>query len=233
MIQYTKAAVKREQIQACLSFAEREQARTKSKEYIEKLLEKYMDGTSSLDEEAILSQYFKGSNIPEEWLCYQQMFEEIEAMAPQPKANRRWTIWSIATAAVVAGVLYLAVEPHQVELVPSEPLTAQVDTVAKQTVAPVDTMTALPVQSAEPAKPVKAKTKKRSLRKSEPTIHDIDKAYALMAQMEQAKANAEQAQAQMELFDAKMAAYGYIPVMQEDGTIIYINEQENLVAYEE
>ena len=45
--------------------------------------------------------------------------------------------------------------------------------------------------------------------------------------------NAEQAKAQMELFDAQMAAYGYIPVIQEDGTIIYINEQENLVAYEE
>ena len=228
-----KAASKRGQSRTCSSYAEREQARTKSKEYIEKLLEKYMDGTSSLDEEAILSQYFKGSNIPEEWLCYQQMFEEIEAMAPQPKANRRWAIWSIATAAVVAGVLYLTIPPRQAELETSAPLTAQADTVAKQTATPVDTMTAQPVQSVESQQPIKAKAKKRSLRKAEPTIHDIDKAYALMAQVEEAKANAEQAKAQMELFDAQMAAYGYIPVMQEDGTIIYINEQENLVAYEE
>ena len=44
-----------------------------TKEYINELLDKYMDGTSSLDEEAILSQYLKGKNIPEEWLCYQQM----------------------------------------------------------------------------------------------------------------------------------------------------------------
>ena len=51
-----------------------------TKEYIAKLLDKYMDGTSTLDEETILSQYFRGKNIPEEWLCYKQMFEEIEAM---------------------------------------------------------------------------------------------------------------------------------------------------------
>jgi hypothetical protein len=37
----------------------------------------------------------------------------------------------------------------------------------------------------------------------------------------------------MEIFNAQMAAYGYVPVMHEDGTIVYINEQENLIAYEE
>ena len=70
-----------------------------------------------------------------------------------------------------------------------------------------------------------APAKKRSKRKIVPTIHDIDKAYALMAQVE--------AQAEDEMIEAKMAAYGYIPVMQEDGTITYINEQTNFIAYEE
>ena len=217
-----------------------------TKEIIEKLLQKYMDGTSTLDEEAILAQYFKGKNIPEEWLCYQQMFQEIEAMAPQPKAHRRWTIWSVAAAAVVAGVLYLAVPPRQAQLVPTTPLVAQTDSTtqqssgaAVQSAARIDTVAAQPVMpDVAPQQPLKVK--KRSLRKSEPTIHDIDKAYALMAQAEQtktqvvqAKAQAEQVKAQLEMFNAQMAAYGYIPVMQEDGTIIYINEQEKLIAYEE
>ena len=210
-----------------------------TKEVIEKLLQKYMDGTSTLDEEAILAQYFQGKNIPEEWLCYQQMFQEIEAMKPQPKARRRWGVWSLAAAAVVAGVLYLAVPPRQTELEPNLPLTAQSDTIAR-----IDTVAAQPVVPAvvpaeAPQQPAK-KTKKRSLRKAEPTIHDYDKAYALMAQTEQAKAQAvqakvqaEQAQAKLELINAQMAAYGYVPVLQEDGTIVYINEQENLIAYEE
>ena len=141
-----------------------------TKEYIAKLLDKYMDGTSTLDEETILSQYFRGKNIPEEWLCYKQMFQEIEAMAPQPKTHNRWAIWSIAAAAVVAGVLYLAVSPRQTGFVPTEPLTAQADTTSQQTIAPADTVTAQPAQTAEPQQP--AKVKKRSLRKSEPTIHD-------------------------------------------------------------
>ena len=218
-----------------------------TKEVIEKLLDKYMDGTSTLDEEAILAQYFQGKNIPEEWLCYQQMFQEIEAMKPQPKTHRRWRVWSIAAAAVVAGVLYLAVPPRQTELVPAAPLTAQADTVAQQTVesdvqseARIDTVAAHPVMPVgTPQQPVK-KTKKRSLRKAEPTIHDYDKAYVLMAEAEQAKtrmveatAQVEQVKAKMEIFNAQMAAHGYVPVMQEDGTIVYINEQENLIAYEE
>ena len=58
-----------------------------------------------------------------------------------------------------------------------------------------------------------------------PTIHDVDKAYALMAQ---AKVEAE-----VEAIEAQLAAYGYVPVMQEDGTIVYINEQTNFIAYEE
>ena len=204
-----------------------------TKEYIAKLLDKYMDGTSTLDEEATLSQYFRGKNIPEEWLCYKQMFQEIEAMAPQPKTHNRWAIWSIAAAAVVAGVLYLAVSPRQTGFVPTEPLTAQADTTNQQTIAPADTVTAQPAQTAEPQQPVKAK--KRSLRKSEPTIHDYNKAYALMAEAIQRQRDVERqiAQAQLEIIEAQLAAYGYIPVMQEDGTIIYINEQTELIAYEE
>ena len=204
-----------------------------TKEHISELLDKYMDGTSTLDEETILSQYFRGKNIPEEWLCYKQMFQEIEAMAPQPKTHNRWAIWSIAAAAVVAGVLYLAVSPRQTGFVPTEPLTAQADTTSQQTIAPADTVTAQPAQTAEPQQPVKAK--KRSLRKSEPTIHDYNKAYALMAEAKQRQRNVERqiAQAEQEIIKAQLAAYGYIPVMQEDGTIIYINEQTELIAYEE
>ena len=221
-----------------------------TKEYIQELLTRYMDGTSTLDEEDILSSYFKGDNIPGEWTCYQQLFQEIEAMQPtdeqpvidqpaadqpaaelKPEGHRRWMVWSLAAAAVVAGVVYLAVPAHQSELMPAASLTAQADTTTVQSetemVQPrnetvhADTLLA-PKAAAQPAP-----AKKRSKRKIVPTIHDIDKAYALMAQVK------AQAQAEDEMIEAKMAAYGYIPVMQEDGTIVYINEQTNFIAYEE
>ena len=64
---------------------------------------------------------------------------------------------------------------------------------------------------------------------------DYDKAYALTAEAEREKRNVELEleQARQEVIDAQLAAYGFIPVMQEDGTIIYINEQNELIAYEE
>ena len=77
-----------------------------TKEYIQNLLDKYMDGTTTLEEEDILASYFRGHDIPQQWEDYRQLFEEIEAMKPQPKSDRRWIGWSIAAAAIVAGILY-------------------------------------------------------------------------------------------------------------------------------
>ena len=213
-----------------------------TKEYIARLLDRYMDGTSTLQEEDILAQYFRGDNIPEEWACYQEMFQEIEAMKPETEAEqpvateepthrrRRWMIWGVAAAAAVVGMIYLAAPGNKADFQPAAPLTAQADTTAvQQTAEPViqtqpetvgtDSLTA-PKAAVKPAKATK-----RSKRKIVPTIHDVDKAYALMAQ---AKVEAE-----VEAIEAQLAAYGYVPVMQEDGTIVYINEQTNFIAYEE
>ena len=197
-----------------------------TKAFIQSLLDNYMDGTTTLEEEDILASYFRGNNIPQEWEDYRQLFEEIEAMKPQPKSDRRWIGWSIAAAAIVAGILYLAVPSEQPEH--PQALTAQSDTTTTQQseIIRPDTIS----QREEQTPPIQ--TKKRKIRKIKPTIHDIDKAYALTAQ---AKREAEQqiARCQQELIEARMAAYGLIPVTQEDGTIIYMNEQTELIAYEE
>jgi hypothetical protein len=202
-----------------------------TKEYISRLLDKFMDGTSTLEEEDILNKYFSQDCIPAEWEQYRLLFAELEAMKPTAKPRRIWLRWSIAAAMagmVFATFLFLNNKPI-------EPLMADNNTVQKDSVktevyndkSQPDT-TAHQKQQLVPEKPVK-----RRMRKTEPTIHDYDKAYTLMAEAEQTKAIIEQAKAQLELFDAQMAAYGYVPVMQEDGTIIYINEQEKLIAYEE
>ena len=199
-----------------------------TKEYIGRLLDKYMDGTSTLEEEDILSKYFRGKDVPLEWENYRQMFQEIEAMKPQTRFNKRWIGWSVA-AAIVAAILYIT-KPNSHQEDPS-PLVAVADTITTQQTEKLmpDTI----IKHEEEAQPVQ--TKKKRLRKVEPTIHDIDKAYALMAQAEQERMEAERQieQAQQEIIEAQLAAYGYIPVMQEDGTIIYINEQTDFIAYEE
>ena len=204
-----------------------------TKAYIKDLLDKYMDGTSTLEEEDILANYFRGKDIPQEWEDYRLLFQEIEAMKPQPKSNKRWIGWSVA-AAIVAGVLYVAVPSQQTIHQQADPLIAQSDTIVQSSEnAPIELAPDTMPKQKEQVQPIQ--TKKRSIRKLAPTIHDIDKAYALMAQVEQEQREVEQqmAQCQQEIIEAQLAAYGFIPVKQEDGTIVYINEQTNDIAYEE
>ena len=188
-----------------------------TKEYIAKLLDKYMDGTSTLEEEDILAAYFRGQDIPQEWADYQQLFQEIEAMKPQPKVKKRWIGWNVAASVAVLfiAMMWQQTGQHNTEQA-SAVLTAKADTASSSQVEQkTDSATFQKVQ------PQPVQTKKRRLRKPKPTMTDIDKTYALMAEAEQ------------EVIEAQLAAHGYIPVMQEDGTIIYIHEQTELLSYEE
>ena len=204
-----------------------------TKTYIKDLLDKYMDGISTLEEEDILADYFRGKDIPQEWEDYRLLFQEIEAMKPQPKTSKRWIGWSVV-AAIVAGILYVAVPRQQTIHQQADPLIAQADTIVQSSEnAPIELAPDTMPKQKEQVQPIQ--TKKRSIRKLAPTIHDIDKAYALMAQVEQEQRDVERQleQAQQEIIEAQLAAYGFIPVKQEDGTIVYINEQINDIAYEE
>ena len=110
-----------------------------------------------------------------------------------------------------------------------QPLLVQTDTTTTTPQGEPDT-TSLQKEEVLPVQ-----TKKPRLRKPEPTMTDYDKSYALMAEAEREKRNVELEleRAQQEIIEAQLAAYGFIPMMQEDGTIIYINEQTNYIAYEE
>lgn len=204
-----------------------------TRKYMETLLQKFMDGTTTLDEEKTLTRYFMQADVPAEWEDYRQLFCELEAMRPQPKAKRRWVRWSVA-AAVVAAVVLFAAMPSQ----PTEPaaLTAQVDTAdvlrpeAPNEEQQPDT-TVLRKQPSVPEQPVR----RRRLRKPEPTLTDLDKAYALLAQVQEEYRQAEQEieQVQQEILHAQLTAAGYTPIALEDGTIVYINEPNEYFAYEE
>ena len=202
-----------------------------TKTYIKDLLDKYMDGTSTLEEEDILADYFRGKNIPQEWEDYRLLFQEIEAMKPQTKISKRWIGWSVA-AAIVAGILYVAVPRQQTIHQQADPFMAQSDTIVQSSEqAPIELAPDTMPKQKEQVQPIQSK--KRSIRKLKPTMHDYDKAYALMAQTEQEDVELQLEQAQQEIIEAHLAAYGFIPVKQEDGTIVYINEQINDIAYEE
>ncbi len=146
-----------------------------TKEYIHCLLTKFMDGTTTLEEEDILNQYFTQGNVPAEWEEYRLLFKELEGMKPQ-KHRKHWIGWS-AAAVVVTAVLSVAMlwQPSQ----QSPTLTAKADTTTvlrpeAPNEQPLPDSTALRKQQ-----PIKQQRPR--LRKPEPTIHDYDKAYTLMA----------------------------------------------------
>ena len=205
-----------------------------TKEYIAKLLDKYMDGTSTLEEEDILAHYFHSGNVPEEWEDYRQLFSEIEAMQPK-RQKRRWAFWGVV-AATVAGLLYMAVPSEQVDLQPDNAaLTAKTDTARamQPREAEMDRKTDSVKTMRDEPRPMQSK--KRRLRKTEPTINDYAKTYTLMAEAAKGLQEAEEqiTQCRQELTEARLLSLGYIPVEQEDGTILYINEQTKYLAYEE
>ena len=207
------------------------------KEYIEKLLVKYMDGTSTLSEEADLASYFRNNDVPEEWKDYQLLFEEIEAMRPIGHRNHHRLWWSIAVAAVIVGILFVAIPKRQ-----TNSMTALADTITtRQEVLPVIEQTApvierkfdIPSDKKNEEQPVQIK--KRSLRKKIPSIHDDAKAYALMAATlkEQQEAEQKVVESRIASIQAQLEALGYQSVKHEDGTIEYIDKNIIYTAYEE
>ena len=205
-----------------------------TKEYIKQLLDKFMAGTSTLEEEDILSHYFSQSQIPAEWEQYRLLFAELEVMKPTEKPKRRWLQWGVAAAVAVIALLTVWGSLNRQQ---NEPLLAGNGTEQSDSVMPIVTHEKAEADTIRqrPSLVAPEKPRRRSLRKQQPTLTDYDKGYALMAEAEQERLEAEKQleECQMEIIDAQLAAYGFIPVTQEDGTIIYINEQTNYIAYEE
>lgn len=200
--------------------------------FIQSLLNKYMEGTTTLEEEDILHQYFTRDDVPAQWEDYRQLFVEIDGMRPTEKPKWRW--WPLSIAAVVAALVVFAATHMLPENQPKSEVIAQVE--KKDSVTIPKAVEARPDSTPLPKHQQQAPSNtKRRLRKPEPTMTDCDKAYALMAEAakEQQQAEKEMEQAQQEILHAQLTAAGYVAIQLEDGTIIYTNEPKEYFAYEE
>lgn len=200
-----------------------------TKEYIQLLLTKFMDGTTSLEEEDVLNLYFTQGNVPEEWEEYRLLFAELEGMKPQ-KHRKHWIGWS-AAAVVVTAVLSVAMlwQPS----LQSPILIAKADTTEVLRPEAPNEQSLPDTTALQKQQPIKPRHPRR--RKSEPTIHDYDKTYTLMAEMEQEQQTVRQQieQAKLEVTHIQLTAAGFVPVMLEDGSVIYVEEPKDYFAYEE
>ncbi len=203
-----------------------------TKAFIQSLLDKYLEGMTTLEEEDVLHQYFTRGDVPAEWEDYRQLFAEIDGMRPTEKPLHRWWSWRIA-AAVVAVLVVFAVTQMLPENRPEPVVTAQVE--EKDSVTIPKAVETRPDSTLPKHQKQAPSSTKRRLRKPQPTMTDYDKAYTLMAEAakEQQQAEQEMDQAQQEILHTQLTAAGYVAIQQEDGTIIYTNEPKEYFAYEE
>ena len=206
-----------------------------SQQQISDLLDKFMDGLTTPQEEALLADYFRTEEVPQEWEDYRLMFDyfdrgmEGELITPQEPSQslthlmgRRW--WGIAAAATIAAVIVALVVKQQ----PESSTVTQPPVIVK----------AQPIDTPEVAVPeVEEMQHLASVSPSKPASHGRAKATTSRTrrlQAQNAKLARENERLQRELADLKRRAFiidleanGYKAVMNEDGSIVLIDlEQE-------
>ena len=205
------------------------------------LLDRYMDGLTTLEEEAALRRYFRDhDDIPDEWQDYKVMFSYLDsgmeegnlpAQEPQrtpfiAQMGRRW--WGIAAAAcITAAIVATAVlhQPNSPTLPETPAVTAQVDDDTVPAIPPAVETEPQQLATTAPACPVG--------RGSASTVRQASRTRRLQA--ENAKLARENERLQRELADLKRRAFlidleanGFRAVQDEDGSIVLIDLEQEL-----
>ena len=221
--------------------------KTYSKEHIEQLLTRFMEGTSTLEEEDLLARYFKEEkHLPEAWKAYREMFAMFDAerdkvsTSSMPKRKRLlpW-YWTVAAAITLLAVVGVRLWNHEEEEVPlavqktetvekiqveTEPVVLPSQLELKEKVE----LAVLPLAEAS-KKLSKPKPKKVvPVQKRHMTKEEVEEAIRILAE-ENARLKAQLDSAQREINEvrrqvmmAEMQACGYLPVYQEDGSVEFV-----------
>lgn len=104
---------------------------------IQEMLDRFMAGTSTLEEEARLGEYFRQHKVKAEWRVYQRMFAYFDsgmderllaAKGVQPRRHAKQIVWTLlAAAAAVAAFLIIRTNiPQQADNIQQDVRTASV-----------------------------------------------------------------------------------------------------------
>ena len=221
--------------------------KTYSKEHIEQLLTRFMEGTSTLEEEDLLARYFKEEkHLPEAWKAYREMFAMFDAerdkvsTSSMPKRKRLlpW-YWTVAATITLLALVGIRLWNHEDEEVPLAEYTAEKVEIKQAKTEQVALSSQLEMKEnvelavlpqtetskklSKPKPKKVAPTKKRHMTKEE-----VEEAIRILAE-ENARLKAQLDSAQREINEvrrqvmmAEMQACGYLPVYQEDGSVEFV-----------
>ena len=216
-----------------------------SQQQIGDLLDKFMNGLTSPEEEAALSDYFRTHEVPEEWEDYRLMFDYFDRgmegdLVPvqQPQASltmlmgHRW--WGIGTAAAITAAVVGTVLLHRPSTT-NRHVVAKVTPIETPAITPTDSTPSVETQDFaslhnRPTTPVETQNLASHTRKPKAAAQKN----ARSLKEENAKLARENERLQRELADLKRRAFiidleanGYKTVLNEDGNIVLIDmEQE-------
>ena len=215
-----------------------------TQQHIQDLLDKFMNGLTTLEEEAALGDYFRTHEAPEEWEDYRQMFGyfdrgmEGELITPQAQEQpfmrlmgRRW--WGIAAAAAITTlivgttVLYhptSTTQPVVAEVAQEEPQEQTTPIGETQNFASLQTTPEQPVETQNLASQTAA-VKTSHKRKS--NVRRLRAENAKLAR-ENERLQRELADLRRRAFIIDLEANGYKTVMNEDGSIVLIDLEQEL-----
>ncbi len=215
-----------------------------SQQQIEALLDKFMDGQTTVEEEAQLADYFRSGDVPTEWEDYRAMFDYFDSgmegdlapvEQPRPKLTRqmghRW--WGIAAAACITAAIVATVVLHS----PTTTVVPETPPIATNETTPIGEMQDFAsLHETEPSpetsisRPVETQNlasqsaKRKSAQKNQRRL-----------QAENAKLARENERLQRELADLKrrtfivdLEANGFRAVQNEDGSIVLIDIEQEL-----
>ena len=210
-----------------------------SQHHIKALLDKFMDGQTTVEEEALLGDYFRShADVPAEWEDYRDMFSYFDRgmegdLVPARRTawftGRHW--WGIAAAACITAAIVATAVLHQ----PGSSTLPETPEIASNEAAPIgETQDVASLHETEPSletsitRPVETQNLASQSRSTRPTRS------TRRLQAENAKLARENERLQRELADLKRRAFiidleanGFRAIQDEDGSIVLIDlEQE-------
>lgn len=146
---------------------------TMEKEYIQKLLDRYMSAETTKEEEQLLSDYFSSHReIPAEWRGYSILFRGIKQYKPMKIASHRSVVlkWSAAAAiiTVIFGTGLLLMRQDKTSIKPSDSVS-YVNEPYKQNVIEPKHETGM-TESVQAELPVERSAQKHRVRKSKKEV---------------------------------------------------------------
>ena len=220
-----------------------------TQQHIQDLLDKFMNGLTTLEEEAALGDYFRTHEVPEEWEDYRQMFGyfdrgmEGELITPQAQEqpfmrlmSRRW--WGIAAAAAIAALIIGATVVYHPTST-TQPVVAEVAQKETQEQTTPIGEPKIASQLETETSPVPSNTRpvetQNLASQTRPTRQNRSIRSTRRLQAENAKLAQENERLQRELADLRRRAFiidleanGYKTVMNEDGSIVLIDLEQEL-----